>query len=72
MGRDSDIARDVALTRAARRAKRPTLVFDPAEFARAPLALPSPAPALPAASTRDARPLDDDETPPAAPLRAAE
>ena len=72
MGRDSDIARDVALTRAARRAKRPTLVFDPAEFARAPLALPSPAPALPAASTRDARPLDEDETPPAAPLRAAE
>ncbi|MEM1429589.1 MAG: efflux RND transporter permease subunit [Pseudomonadota bacterium] len=42
-GRDSQIARDVALTRAARRTKAATLVFDPADFLPA---LPGPAPAL--------------------------
>ncbi|MEE4120113.1 MAG: efflux RND transporter permease subunit, partial [Paracoccaceae bacterium] len=74
LGRESQVARDVALARAARRAKRPLLVFDPAEFAPAPLAVRTPAPTPAASATRRARPLKAPEQPPlpSPPLRAAE
>jgi len=81
LGRDSPIARDVALMRAARRAGSPTLVFEPADFA---LPIASGAPVLPpvlpaapvaraAAATREAAPLEARaDMPPPPPLRAAE
>jgi multidrug efflux pump len=76
LGRDSQLGRDVALMRAARRAPSPTLVFDPADFLPAPLAAPTPVPAAPAAATRAAAPLQRPEDaparPPDPPLRAAE
>jgi multidrug efflux pump len=71
MGRESRIARDLALARAARRTERPMLVFDPADFAPAPLAVPTPVPVPAAAATRAARPLDEPPLP-TPPLRAAE
>ncbi|MEO1677459.1 MAG: efflux RND transporter permease subunit [Pseudomonadota bacterium] len=88
MGDDSAIGRDVALTRAARQAKNPTLVFEPEFFSLpAPASRPALAPAVgmdevaepdrPAAvTTHDATPIQPEPTPPESspeePLRAAE
>ena len=76
LGRNSRLARDVALGRAARKAKRPTLVFDPLDFAPAtvPAPVPTPTPSAAASATRSARPLQEVEPPPVPtpPLRAAE